>query len=1090
MERTLKSYTVVLVTMALLQGHETTAAAHAQSDKGVPAPKCTPTTDSPNGGSTVHLASAVASDASAHTRDAAARANLTRCSFDIPAMPLAQALLLYSKQATVDGHPVQCSFPQNAQSRAFMTQPLNGDYGVAEAVQRLISGSEFAAQFTRPHRVVVTPAPKPVPAEDSTAPRRLEAAQKPLEEVPIFGSRPPREHIRPSGEMQPFAVIERNEIERMGVADLDGVINRLIPANISHANGGQGTTVDVGQNQINLRGLGVDETLVLVDGRHAGTLLVGGARGQADFLGAIPAAAVERIELLPASAAGNYGGGATAGIINIVLRRDCPDGRVAASWGNSFQADTLNHGVFVSHCLNAFDGRTKLAFTANEAEYSSLQAGDRDFAMRGREEILRNNPLFFMGGVIPPVGRQTNVHSANGSGLGGEGTSPLLTVPDGYTRSQGLGPLLANLGHYNLDLANSSQLDGGGGSVIRSGPLRQYLNGNLRQTFTEHLTGHADFTFSRIQVQNATSIAPFSGLTGLLIPKGAPGNVFDQAVFVTAPAAGGDGRLESRVDLQRTLAGFEYQLPRSWHVDFEFAHALRKQGWSLAVGRPATSAVISGELDVFRDLSTEGLDLSPYAGTQFAPALVSRTSTFSLRFEGVLASFGLSDVMLTGLLERRRERFDGGFEYMESSSSGLGPIPTSLLTPQTRNINTAYVQLRAPIGSRTVTRVESDNPGAPSSSPPQTRSVTLPLLELQAAGRFDEYGTQTTSPRVSASSTAPLEWQTSRFQTVNPTLGLWYRPSSAVAFRANFGTGFVPPSGDQLAPPAQQFLPPGLRDPRRGNEPTTGAIDFHAGGNPMLRPERSRSWSAGVSLEPEAIRGLQATLDYVVIKKNDDIVSLADLALTNLSLFEQRHPERVTRAVAGPNDRYGVGMITGIDASHINVAQAKIRAWDLNVLYHVEPDWPVFRSVDLTTRVTYQPEFSTRATPDSVAENDVAVTADSPLRLGAVGGVMFTRGHTKFSWTTRYFGPYQVSRNALTLLNQGARKVGHQTYHDVALAYELPLQRFQLHGIDLQASVQNVFDREPPFDAGSFNYFSPFGDARGAVYSVGFTARF
>ncbi len=95
----------------------------------------------------------------------------------------------------------------------------------------------------------------------------------------------------------------------------------------------------------------------------------------------------------------------------------------------------------------------------------------------------------------------------------------------------------------------------------------------------------------------------------------------------------------------------------------------------------------------------------------------------------------------------------------------------------------------------------------------------------------------------------------------------------------------------------------------------------------------------------------------------------------------------------------------------------------------LEPDWAIFRRVDFTTRVTYQPEFSTRATPDSPPpENNAAVTADSPLRLGAVGGMTFIRGPAKFSWTTRYFGSYQVSRNSTILLNQGGRKVGHQTY--------------------------------------------------------------
>ncbi len=223
----------------------------------------------------------------------------------------------------------------------------------------------------------------------------------------------------------------------------------------------------------------------------------------------------------------------------------------------------------------------------------------------------------------------------------------------------------------------------------------------------------------------------------------------------------------------------------------------------------------------------------------------------------------------------------------------------------------------------------------------------------------------------------------------------------------------MPPSGTNPRRPARTAPAAGLSRSRcAATNRRPGPIDFHAGGNPTLRPERSRSWSAGVSIEPEAIRGLQASLDYVVINKTDDIVSPSDLALMNFPLFEQRHPERVTRAAASPDDRYGVGMITGIDASHINVAQAKIRAWDLNMRYHFEPDWTVFRRVDFLSHVTYQPEFSTRATPDSAAENDVAVTADSPLRLGAAGGVTFTRGPAKFSWTTRYFGPYRVSRNA------------------------------------------------------------------------------
>ncbi len=137
----------------------------------------------------------------------------------------------------------------------------------------------------------------------------------------------------------------------------------------------------------------------------------------------------------------------------------------------------------------------------------------------------------------------------------------------------------------------------------------------------------------------------------------------------------------------------------------------------------------------------------------------------------------------------------------------------------------------------------------------------------------------------------------------------------------------MPPSGDQLSLPVPRQFPEGsFRDPKRGGEPTD-VLNLQAGGNPALQPEHSRSWSAGLQWRPSRERGPEASLDYVEITKTNDIVNPADLVMTDFALFARLYPKRVERASPAPDDPFGVGPITAIDASHINIARTKIRAF-------------------------------------------------------------------------------------------------------------------------------------------------------------------
>src|SRR5690606_21287995 len=111
-------------------------------------------------------------------------------------------------------------------------------------------------------------------------------------------------------------VFDRHTIER----SLATSVSDFLKSNLTMSSGpsllSQSPTEVAGSaSRIRLRGLSAEQTLVLIDGRRTASYAVAGDTPQPDING-IPLAAIERIEVLPTSAAGIYGGGATGGVIN------------------------------------------------------------------------------------------------------------------------------------------------------------------------------------------------------------------------------------------------------------------------------------------------------------------------------------------------------------------------------------------------------------------------------------------------------------------------------------------------------------------------------------------------------------------------------------------------------------------------------------------------------------------------------------------------------------------------------------------------------------------------------------------------------
>lgn len=142
-----------------------------------------------------------------------------------------------------------------------------------------------------------------------------------VEEVVVTGS-----YLKGSATdgASPVSIIGRDTIEDLGATTTADIIRNLSVDSGSENNPDSFTAGSTqGTSNVNLRGLGLSSTLVLVDGRRQ-TIAAGTSNDGAVFVDTnmIPTIATERVEVLKEGAASIYGSDAVAGVVNFILRRD------------------------------------------------------------------------------------------------------------------------------------------------------------------------------------------------------------------------------------------------------------------------------------------------------------------------------------------------------------------------------------------------------------------------------------------------------------------------------------------------------------------------------------------------------------------------------------------------------------------------------------------------------------------------------------------------------------------------------------------------------------------------------------------------
>ncbi len=230
----------------------------------------------------------------------------------------------------------------------------------------------------------------PVALAQQSTPAEAEAADEaPMDEVVVTGSRIRQDQ---QGFANPVTTFSAETLAQSGKTDLADFLSQS-PALLGSITGdltagsnpGFG---EVGLNLLDLRHLGVDRTLVLVDGRRHVSGLAGSAAVDVD---AIPTDLLEAVDVLTGGASAIYGADGVSGVVNFRLRKDFEGLTVRGQTSTSEEGDGDNQFLALTAGMNFSEGRGNVAVAYEFSKDQRVNDQDRDFLRAPRAEELAQN---------------------------------------------------------------------------------------------------------------------------------------------------------------------------------------------------------------------------------------------------------------------------------------------------------------------------------------------------------------------------------------------------------------------------------------------------------------------------------------------------------------------------------------------------------------------------------------------------------------------------------------------------------------------------------------------------------------------------
>ena len=907
----------------------------------------------------------------------------------------------------------------------------------------------------------------------------------------------------------PVNVISEDALELTGFNQVATVLNELpqagIPGSVDTATNFRTSTS--GLNTIDLRNLGEERTLILVNGRRH----IGGSAGNPIVdVSMIPAPLVERVEVVTGGASAIYGSEAMAGVINFIMKDDFEGVELYSRYGGTEAGGARDIDVSITAGGNFDGGRGNAVVHVGYSDRGILES-----SQRARSAADSTNSSF---------GPKGNFFTAG---------VPVLLAADEVTVLEPAIPaqfLTLDESTGLFDKAFVAAEDGynrNGDRLIRVPTERYQFNANLRYDLTEDMTFFSETAYGNLQA--FSRLEP--SIVGQFISVGSIQNInmpidnpflppellavieaenlervdrgFDPVTELTMRRRFTEiGPRTSDVQRQifRTAFGVEGDMPDGvmdgWQYEVYFQYGRFTQD--------QTNGGVFNSLNVLQALDTEPDGMG---GFQCADSLARDLGCVPINFFGpnTVTGAALDWISVDNQLTARMEQLAGGvtltgdlfelpagtvamaagFEWREERSAfNSDALAASGLTSGNTIPNTKGAYDVYELFGEFIIPIIADKPFFES-------------FNIEGAIRYADYSTIG----------GTLAWKAAA--TWSPFEDLRFRGGYNTAIRAPFiddlfdpgsetfrsfvdpcafgGAGGVSADDDMTVYQVQSATVqancatiPGTAtlDPFGQNIRSAGGL---AAGNPDLTEEKARTYTAGMVYSPSQVPGLNITVDYFNISIENAINSFT----------AQTTVDQCVRQPDFPNNPFcdliqrdpTSGLVLRVDALAINVAEFQASGIDFATDYSFDVG-EIGMNVNFNGTYSLKNDFLPFAGGDIVdSQGEIGVP---DLKIN--GTVVADWDKLRVGWSTRFIDGVNVENDQPVF-----GTVDSFFYHDLYLQYTLD----EDGQYEFFAGVDNITDKEPPFlgqgvpgDVTGTNTAADIYDALGRRFYGGFRLSF
>jgi len=896
-------------------------------------------------------------------------------------------------------------------------------------------------------------------AQTTSTPAKEEEKVVSLEKFEVTGSRIKRLDAET---VSPVEKVTMEDMKIQGFTTLGDAI-RAMPQNSGQSltPTDSGTSFTPNVSTVNLRGLGNNQTLVLINGRRGVPYAAPGFNGfQTMFdLNSIPAEAIESMEILKDGGSALYGSDAVAGVLNVKLRRDFQGLSTSMEIGNYFHTDGLMKKA--SAVLGTSNAKTSIVAVVGWEENAAVFS--RDFAISSN--VSRNNlaNVYYTVTGFKDAGYDSQAAYLADIGL----TNP---ISDGFftadVRSSRGYPGRVTVGGKTYTFASPTSTPTVATAKLGSNPYnyaeatglfpenRRYSMYTMaKHDFSSSLYLKTELSFNRTEAQVYSAATPVDietshGLDSqdrMFIPSYNVYNPWGVNIYTGRRRMVENGARISDVTsdtprllvaLGGTVEDFGTFTNWSWEAgamytknsvntinrgtlpDYRLQQALmgltRLGDGSLAwnAATPQANRVYFNWFGLNEKAMAEFLEVENPNAAYLSYA------NYDFNASGQVFQLPAGPLTLSFGAEHRHEVFGNVKSDLNATGNILGGSEGT-----------------SSFGSRRVTSLFAET-----GIPILKGLPGIQMLEGQLAARFEDYSDKGFAKQA------------------RPKVGLKWKPLDWLIIRGSYSKSFKAPDLAYLYTSSQtSFSSSKVFDPVTKTQ--IDQIQVVTAGNTGLKPELTDTYYAGFAIEPNKgmFKGLSVTVDAFKFKQKDLLSQLSDIYgyadfLTEAQKGNPLFADKVVRSSSTNEVLY-------IRDDYVNISTGEYKGVDFGVSY------------DLKTSSLGRYRFSTNATWIQSLSYDGSNSVGSRLvpRWKVTGGINWSKG----DYSANVFGQFIARRH----VNAGLGSwfdAGDYLYasYDVASQFVMNASASYkgFHQVEISVGVNNVFDNAGPFDPQDTGY--------------------